>query len=281
MPDKLIIKNAKLRLRDFLFVGGLVAVLLVSIVDGWSIWSVLFIGFLLGVVLFTIIARIKDSDPQIVIDQRGIEFCEENKFFPWNTIQYAFIRSEIINTGESTTTVDFLVVVTKRGEVKKQLDNYDYSKSNVKEAVEGFSGRNIGDPSDQVRDEMLVVLDSHPNTQEILQLFGGYLRRTRIATSALFLSILGIAIYFQIVSVFVYSLGVGFILCNLSPWLYREIGEINFRKRSLINTLSKAQYDSLAVKQQVKLSKKQLMNYRIFVLVLSVLIFAFSYLAAI
>lgn len=278
IPEKLIIKNAIVKIEDFLSIGGFGFLLFFAVQDIQSIWTLLMIGLFIFFV-YNFFKRLRNRNPQIIIDERGIEFCEEKDFYNWDKIKYAYIKSETTGYGKNSSTIDYFYIVTNKTDIKKRIDDYKYSSKVVKETVEHFSGRDIGDYSDQFRDEMMEILNGNKFTKEIIKLFSAYQTRMIVSTLILFFGIIGISVYFQVTSDFKYCVGVGFVISILTLLFYSQNSENNFKQKRYISDLTSEQFDKIAIKHQLKYPKKQMNGYMIFFGITAIVIFVISYYA--
>jgi hypothetical protein len=250
-----------------------------SIKDITSIWTIILLGiFLFWIYIF--IKRLKNRKPQIIIDKRGIELCEDNDFYKWSEIKYAFIKAHTSGSGDTSTSEDYFHIVTHKAEIEREIDDLKYSSSLVKKAIEQYSGRSIGDFKDMQRDKINSILKGNNFSNEVMVLFSLYRKRQYIISYILFFGIMGLSVYFQIKSNFHYWIGVGFALCITMFFGVGEIEETRFRQKQYICDLTNEQFDKIAISQKLKYPKKQMIGYAIFFAVVTIAIFVISYFVA-
>jgi hypothetical protein len=225
-------------------------------------------------VLQQLIKELLTRDVRIIIDERGIEDCEKDKLLAWDVIKYAYVRRRRSRRGNRTTY--YLTIIKNDGEVKIDITDFAYSTSKIKEAVEGFSGRDIGDYSDQVRDtlkgELMGVLDGKNNSEEITGTMMAFTRKHRQIKVLVFLTIIAIAIFLQAMEVATFVLLLGFIISWYASKFVGSQLEKNFRKKELIAQLNEETYSKMAITTGVKKEKGEINAYRFLFWILAILI---------
>jgi hypothetical protein len=279
IPEKIILRNAIIKIDDLLYIGAMLFLLYFSIKDITSIWTIIMLGLFLFWI-YNFIKRLKNRKPQIIIDKRGIELCEDKDFYKWSEIKFAFIKAHTTGYGDTSTSEDYFHIVTSKIEIERQINDFKYSSSLVKKAIEFYSGRNNADYNEMLRDKVNFILKGNNFSKEVMELFSRYRKRQYVITFVLFFGIIGTSVYYQIITNFHYWIGVGFALCISMLFGVGEIEEVRFRRKQYICDLTDEQYDKIAISQQLKYPKKQMIGYAIFFAVITIVIFVISYLFA-
>lgn len=275
IPDRLIIKNALIKIDDILSIGGLGVLFFFSLEDIKSVWTLLLIALCIFLI-YNFTKRLKNRNPQIIIDKNGIEFCNEQVFLKWDKINYAYIKAHSEGSGQSARSVDYFHITTNNKVTTKRIDDLKYSSKLVKETIEFYSGRDIADDSIKSRNEISKILIKNNSTKEISDAFSKF-QHKQIWLILPFLSILGASVYVQLQVDFPYCVGIGFITSVLIPTIIGKLEEKRFRRKRYISDLTDAQFEKIAMKYQLKQPKKELIGHMIILGLLAIGIFVLSY----
>jgi len=279
--DKFVIKNASLRIDDYVFFIC-VLILLYFIIKGQNseFIVVVFLG-LLGFTTYRIIKRLQDRSDKIIIDKYGIKLCETNDFINWSKIKYAYIKQKSEGVGRSARVVDYFHIDTKEGEIRVRMADFSYKQDLLVKAVESFSGRNIGELTDLLNDKAKKIIGNDRNIDRISKILTDfYKRQTYLALISLF-TLIGISIYLQVKIDFPYVFAIGFTLTLGFIYLIGTFEEKRLRSQEFICELDDKKFK--AIKKEygqgfdVELSKGKKITMIIFLTAFTIGIFVISY----
>ncbi|MFA8434275.1 MAG: hypothetical protein ACEPOZ_07140 [Marinifilaceae bacterium] len=276
IPDKLILKNALIKIDDFLTFGALGVIIFYSSKNIKSIWT-LFLVALCIFLIYKFTKRIKNRNPQIIIDKDGIELCEEQVFFKWNKINYAYIKAHSKGSGQNAESIDYFHIRTNNKVTTKRIDDLQYSSKLVKKTIEFYSGRDIADASIKFRNEISKILSNNNSTKEIIDAFSKIKHRQIMLSILIILSILGSSIYLQMQIDFPYCFGIGFVTTGATCIIVGPLEEKRFRRKRYISDLTDEQFDKIAMKFQLKNPNNGQTAGMIFLGVVAIGIFVLSY----
>lgn len=281
MTDKFVIKNASLRLDEYVFIIG-VLILLYFIIKGQTseFNVVIFLG-LLGFTTYRIIKRLQDRSDKIIINKNGIKLCETNDFIHWSKIKYAYIKQKSEGIGKSTRIVDYFHIVTIDGEIRVRMSDYAYKQNLLVKAVESFSGRNIGELTDLLSDNAKKIISNDRNIDRISKMLSDfYKRQAYLALISLF-TLVGISIYLQVKIDFPYVFAIGFTLTFGIIYLIGTLEEKRLRNQEYICELDDKKLKALKKEYgkgyDVEMSKGKKIASIIFLILFVLSIFGFSY----
>ncbi len=272
---RFVIKNKPVRIENIIFIGGTAALAWIMADDVFfNIFTCSFL-VLSGIGIFFFIKRIKNQKPHVIIDNEGIEYCDENEFHKWSEISYAFIKSDQVKLHNGrTSSEDNFHIVKGRVHIKKKMeDGYKYSKKSVKKAVEHFSGREIGDFSDIAKDETIKILDGNKFTKEILNEFLSFSKKKNLIETILSLIVMGPSLLFQFVFDFTYGIAFGFLLTTFILWIINKTSVKNFKQKRYILDLTDKQYNKIEAKYNISYNS----NFLISIVSISITIAVVSY----
>lgn len=245
ITDKFVVKNASLRLGDYIFLFC-VLILLYFIIKGQnSEFIVLVFLGLQGFATYWILKRIRDRTDKIIIDKNGIKLCETNDFINWSKIKYAYIKQRTEGVGKRTRAVDYFHIDTKDGEIRVRMSDFSYKKELLVNAVETFSGRNIGELTDLLNDKAKIIIGNDLNIDHISKAFTDfYKRQTNLSSISLF-TFIGISIYLQVKIDYPYVFAIGFTLTLVLMYFIGTLEEERFRNQKYICELDDKKYKAL------------------------------------
>ncbi len=94
--------------------------------------------------------------------------------------------------------------------------------------------------------------------------------------------LLGLSIYFQTISDFPYVFAFGFVITEISMFVFVKTINVRFRKSQAICNLTEKEFDAISIKYELKKDndkKRKMLGY-FFLSALTVLIFIISYFVA-
>jgi len=281
IPERLIIKKPLIEPYSIVIVAVLISFLIYmsSNISGLVLAGVLIsIGFL----AYKIFDGYKDRKPKIIIDKRGIEICSKNTLYEWSKIKYAYVKSKVEGSGQNTNSIDYLHVITKWGEISEKINDYQYSFRLVKETIEYYSRRDIGDLSDKIRDEIREITGGESDMVEIMNILSTYKTRISVFGLLLFFILFGSGIYGQFVFSFPYIFATGFALTFIIIYAMVKISEKRLRRNRVFSGLSDDEFEQILIKRNIK-QKANSNDMKIAIIFMSIFIigvFVISYIAS-
>jgi hypothetical protein len=279
--DRYIIKNATLRLDDYVFFAC-VLVILYFILTGnnTGFLIILFIG-LLVFTTYRIIKRANDRSDKIIIDKYGIKICERKELIGWSKIKFAYIKQKSEGVGRSAKVVDYFHIKTVSGEIVVDMRDLKFNKELLKQSVEHFSGRDIADFTDMVSEKVSKIIGNNEKVKEIESKMTGYFKNQIKSAPVILLGSFGIAIVLQILIPFPYIIAIWWAILVFGLIIYAIYDDKTLKKRLKLNELSDKKFNSIkreyGAQYELNYSDRQTMFLYIF-LVLSVFaVFGFSY----
>ncbi len=94
--------------------------------------------------LYLIIRRWNNREVFVRINQKGIEFCKKNKFYPWDEITHTYIDTITKKYGNKSEIEAYLYVHTTGKRKKINIDSYNYSYDKFNSAVKYYGGKEMG-----------------------------------------------------------------------------------------------------------------------------------------
>ncbi len=107
LADKYVIRNAFLRLDDYVFFASVFIFVFFIIKAKNREFIVIIILGLLACTTFRVIKRLQDRKDKIVIDKNGIKLCDTNELIEWCRVNYAYIKQKAEGSGKSSRVVDY------------------------------------------------------------------------------------------------------------------------------------------------------------------------------
>ena len=281
MTDKFIIRNASLRLDDYVFFICVLILLFFIIIGQHSEFIVVVFLGLLGFTTYRIIKRFQDRSDKIIIDKNGIKLCDTNDFINWSKIKYAYIKQKSEGVGRSSRVVDYFHIDTINGEMRVRMSDFAYKQDLLVQAVEHFSGRNIGELTDLLNDNAKKIIGTDINIDRISKILSNfYKRQANIAFISLF-TLVGISIYLQVIIDFPYVFAIGFTLTFGIIYLIGILEEKRLRSHEFICELDDKKYKVIKKEYEkgydVEMSKGKKIATIIFLIVFTVGIYVISY----
>ena len=281
MTDKFIIRNASLRLDDYVFFICVLILLFFIIIGQHSEFIVVVFLGLLGFTTYRIIKRFQDRSDKIIIDKNGIKLCDTNDFINWSKIKYAYIKQKSEGVGRSSRVVDYFHIDTINGEMRVRMSDFAYKQDLLVQAVEHFSGRNIGELTDLLNDNAKKIIGTDINIDRISKILSNfYKRQANLAFISLF-TLVGISIYLQVIIDFPYVFAIGFTLTFGIIYLIGILEEKRLRSHEFICELDDKKYKVIKKEYEkgydVEMSKGKKIDTIIFLIVFTVGIYVISY----
>lgn len=278
-PHSLIIKNRSIRWQEVFLIVLALALSIGPFVLDMEIF-VSFMGlFLLAFTLIQLVPRLLDKGPQIIIDQRGIEFCKKQRLHFWNTTEYAYIKKEVEGSGRNSRTVHYFYIKSQGQKFKENISNLKFSAAEVRALIEYYGSGNVGDENDELQDDVAALMTNGRQAPEIVPMFKRYSNGQNAVGFISFLSVLGVSVYFQATTSHWYSVGIGFIASIVVCIFLHRLIESSFQQKELINTLSDREFFQISEKFGQRYSKKAMTGFMIFFALVAVGIFVISYFA--
>jgi len=282
LTDKYVIRNAVLRLDDYVFFAC-VFILLYFIIkaENTGFIVIIFLG-LLTYTTFRIFKRLQDRKDKIVIDKNGIKLCDTNELIEWRRVNYAYIQQKTEGYGKSSRVVDYFHIDTKQGLIRVRMSDFSFNKELLVKAVEYFSGRNIGELTDLLNDKAKKIIGSDRNIDRISKLFTDFYKRQNYLGLILLFSLIGVSIYLQVTIDFSYVFAIGFTLTLGIMYLVGTLEEKRLRNQEYICELDDVKFKALKKEYgqgfDVEMSKGKKTAMLVFLIVVIIAIFVISYL---
>ena len=281
IKDKLVIKNATLRLDDYVFFAcTLILLYFIFTRDNTSIIVLIFIG-LLAYTTYSILKRFSDRSEKIIIDKNGITLCENNDLIVWSKIKYSYIKQKSEGVGRSAKVVDYFHIDTKEGEIRVRMAAFKYNKEILKLTVERFSGRNIGDLTDLLNDNAKKIIGTERHLDELSAIFTTFYKRQMNLFTLLFLVPIAISIYLQFKIDFPYVFTIGFTLTIIIIFLFGLSEESGLRNKEYIQDLDEKKYQALKNEygsaHELSQNKKQEIMTYVLIIAFAIGVFGISY----
>jgi len=279
IPERLILKNTIVKPHELLILLVLPVSLYFLVFEDSIAIVLIAIAPILLLAVVKLVKRLGNRNPIIIIDRRGIELCEEGRFYEWSKVEYAFIKRHASGHGKHSKTIDRFHLISNGQEKTIDLTDIKFNRGMVKAAIQQYSGRNIADASDKFRDEVAALLRNKQYADQVAHRFKKFkLKQSIIALAALFIP-MGISIYFQASTHHWYSVGLGFTTALLLTLVLSKMAEQNFRRTEYIADLSDQEFNKIGIKYEVKYSKKTAIGLTIFLALSTAAIFVISYFA--
>lgn len=282
VTDKYVIRNAVLRLDDYVFFAC-VFILLYFIIKAENTGFIIFIFLgLLAYTTFRIFKRLQDRKDKIVIDKNGIKLCDTNELIEWRRVYYAYVKQKTEGYGKSSRVVDYFHIDTKEGLIRVRMSDFSFNKELLVKAVEYFSGRNIGELTDLLNDKATKIIGSDRNLDRISKLFTDFYKRQNYLGLILLFSLIGVSIYLQVTIDFSYVFAIGFTLTLGIMYLVGTLEEKRLRNQEYICELDDVKFKALKKEYgqgfDVEMSKGKKTAMLVFLIVVIIAIFVISYL---
>jgi len=236
-----------------------------------DIWIVIPIVLLLYVI-YSLINRLKDRQPGIVIDKYGIQLKSENKSFTWELINDAQV--EDLTGGHI-----ILRLKTKNSYFETDLSNFETTSYKIEEAIVFFSKGKISGRETKFFENISDIVNDKRNLQIIITLFKQHKRKGLWAGTLIFFGGLALSIYLQVSYSFPFSFAIGWSTILIVLYLYFKKTESTLRHSNKINGLTDNQFNEIAIKFKLrnKDDKKNKRYAMMFMVFISIGIFIISY----
>lgn len=275
IPEQLVIRNLGLNISDFIY--PVLAVIAIGFIYNSEGIKSLFVWLFVAILLYNgwnIYKRLRNRSDKLVIDKEGICFCEDNLFYPWNDVKYAYIRKVKEGSGKETRFVDYFHVDTDEFETELCMDTLDYDADQIVRVVEYLSGRDIGELQDKVNDETRDLLGNALDVDDVAEAMKSFFKRQKLY-GYLFLFIpMGTACYFQFAWQLHYSLAVGMTVMVMAMLLTERVMMTALRNHPMLCRLDDDKFQemlgSYAEMYNEDVRKSKLRNDRIIVIVFAV-----------
>lgn len=281
MTDKFIIRNASLRLDDYVFFICLLIFLYLIIAGHNSeIVVVVFLG-LLGFTTYRIIKRLHDRSDKIIIDKKGIKLCDTNDFISWSKINYAYIKQKSEGVGRNSRVVDYFHIDTLDGEIRVRMTDFKFKHDLLVHAIEHFSGRNIGELTDLLRAKTKKIIGNDRDVERISKILTDFYKRQTYLALISIITLVGISFFLQLNIDFPYVFAIGFTLTLGIIYLIGILEEKRFRNQEYINEIDDKKYKALKKEYgqgyDVEMSKGKKIASMVFLILFVLGIFGLSY----
>lgn len=282
LADKYVIRNAFLRLDDYVFFASVFIFVFFIIKAKNREFIVIIILGLLAYTTFRVIKRLQqDRKDKIVIDKNGIKLCDTNELIEWCRVNYAYIKQKVEGSGKSSRVVDYFHIDTKEGLIRVRMSDFSYNKELLVKAIEHFSGKNIGELTDLLSDKAKKIIGSDRNIDRISKIFTDFYRRQNYLGLILLFSLIGVSIYLQVTIDFSYVFAIGFTLTLGIMYLVGLLEEKRLRKQEYICELDDIKFKALKKEYgqgfDVEMSKGKKTVMLVFLIVVIIAIFVISY----
>lgn len=282
LTDKYVIRNAVLRLDDYVFFAC-VFILLYFIIEGENTgFSVIIFLGLIVYTTFRIFKRLQDRKDKIVIDKNGIKLCDTNELINWQRVNYAYIKQKTEGYGKSARVVDYFHIDTNEGIIRVRMSDFSFNKELLVRAVEYFSGRNIGELTDLLNDKAKKIIGSDRNIDRISIILTDFYKRQNYLGLILLFSLIGISIYLQVTIDFSYVFAIGFTLTLGIMYLVGTLEEKRLKNQEYISELDDVKFKALKKEYgqgyDIEMSKGKKTVMLVFMIVVIITIFIISYL---
>ncbi|MCT4616521.1 MAG: hypothetical protein N4A49_16840 [Marinifilaceae bacterium] len=135
----LVVKNKKLQITEFIVIPVLTFLGLWLMYNNTSDLYYLGVGLVLTslVFVFLVFYRVKDNDPKIVVDEKGIYTHIGKRMIDWSEIKYVCFSFYGIQNKHSKRC---LCIQTKSQEYKIPIYTYDINEANFMSIVNSYTG---------------------------------------------------------------------------------------------------------------------------------------------
>ncbi|KOH42764.1 hypothetical protein [Sunxiuqinia dokdonensis] len=279
--DKLVLKNATLRLDDYAFlISALVFLYFILTGNSTGFLILLFIG-LLVFTTFRIIKRVNDRSDKIIIDKYGIKLCEQNEQINWSKIKFAYLKQKTQGVGRSAKVVDYFHIETTDGEIAVDMRDLKFDKELLKQSVEHFSGRDIGDFTDKVTAKVFRIIGNDKKVKEIETKMSDYFKSQSKSAFLIVIGSFGLAIFLQLIISFPYIIASWWSILVFCIIIYAIYEDKTLKKRLKLNELSDRKFKTIKKEYgaQYDLNYSKIQTFLIYAfLIISVFaVFAISY----
>lgn len=279
--DKLVIKNATLRPDDYVFFACFLIILYFILTgNNTSFLIILFIG-LLVFTTYRIIKRANDRSVKIIIDKYGIKICELNKLIGWSKIKFAYIKQKSEGVGRSAKVVDYFHIKTVSEETVVDMRDLKFNREHLKQSVEHFSGRDIGDFTDMVSEKVAKIIGNDEKVKEIESKMSSYFKNQIKSAPVIFLGSFSIAIVLQFLISFPYIIAIWWAILVFGIIVYAIYEDKTLKNRLKPKELSDKKFNSIkkeySAQYELDYSNRQTIFAYVFLILTVFAVFGFSY----
>lgn len=255
--NEVVLKNIRYKGSDYYSMFCLSIIILSSVMVESMLVIAVFAFLYLIKIIRRCVLRARDVKPKLIINALGIQLPTQNKSFTWDEIKYAYVRSPFKSVGKDSIQKHTLFVITTDGSEERMLMNdLDYSQKEIREAIKGFSGREISDDKLYLYDQINEILNSNDYTQFVIDAFTKLWRFHINLAIACYIVIIVLSVYVQVAYSLIFSLGIGIVLMTLVLFLISELDQLRFKKEKYISDLTKEQYIEIATIYKFRIPKK-------------------------
>ncbi|WP_163323426.1 hypothetical protein [Draconibacterium mangrovi] len=222
---------------------------------------------------YSIIKRLQNRQPGIIIDKYGIHLKFENKSFPWKSIDD--VEVEDIN-GEKI----YFKIKTKNSDFQIDLSHFDTTSHKIKKAIVFFSNGKIKGRETKFFNSIDDLVNDKKNLEMVIDLFKKHKRKVLWVGVLIFFGGIALAIYLQASYPFPFSFAIGWTTILIILFLYYKRTELKLRNSEIIRGLTDRQFNEIAIKFEIRnnADKKNKTFAMIFMVVVTIGIFVVSYL---
>lgn len=228
---------------------------------------------LLLYVSYTIVKRLQNRQPGIIIDKYGIHLKSENKSFAWKSIDD--VEVEDIN-GEQI----YLKIKSKNSDFQTDLSHFETTSYKIEKAIVFFSNGKIKGRETKFFNSIDDLVNDKKNLEIIIDLFKKHKRKVLWVGVLIFFGGLALAIFLQASYPFPFSFAIGWTSILIILFLYYRRTELKLRNSEKIRGLTDSQFNEIAIKFELRnnTDKKNKTFAMIFMAVVTIGIFVLSYL---
>ncbi len=227
-------------------------------------------------IAYSIIKRLQNRQPGIIIDTYGIYLASEDKSLSWKIINDV----EVEEMGGDKM---FLKIKTQQADFVIDLSPFETTSYKVEKAIMFFSNGNIKGKKTKFSHSIDKLINDEKNSQIIIDKFKTHKRKVLWVGSLIFFGGLAASVFFQISYPFPYSFAMGWSITLISLFLYYKQTELRLRHFENIKELTDSQFNAIAIKFGLRnnTDKKNQIFVVMFMVFVSIGIFVVSYLVTI
>ena len=280
--DKLVIKNTLLKTGDYVFIPAFLVLLLIVLTNSYTIYSIIFLIAIAAYSAYRIIKRLKDRSDKIIIDKSGIMICDRNELIGWDKIKFAYIKQKSEGYGKSAQLIHYFHIKTISGEIVIDMRDFKFDKEILRQSVEHFSGRNIGDFADMVSAKLAKKIGNYEKARTIESKITRYIKNSIRIGAIIFFVTFVIAIVLQVLHPFPYIIAIWLAALVFGISIFALYEKKYLKGRLGLSELSDSEFNTLmndySAEFDLNLSSRQTIFSYIFLIVIVVAVFIISYL---
>lgn len=282
LKDKLIIKNTLLKAGDYVFIPAFLVLLYIVLTDNYTSYSIIFLIAIAAYSAYRIIKRLNDRSDKIIIDKSGIKICDRNELIVWDKIKFAYIKQKSEGYGKSAQLIDYFHIKTITGEIVIDMRDYKFDKEILKQSVEHFSGRNIGDFADMVSAKLATKIGNYEKARTIESKITRYIKNNIRIGTIIFSGTFALAIVMQVLNSFPYIIAIWWAALVFGTFIYALYEKKYLKGRLGLSELSDSDFNTMineySAEFELNLLDKQTIIVYIFLMVSVIAVFIISYL---